>query len=995
MHQHIDRMTRNSLIFIIIIIAQSAVHSQVPSVSWAKRAGGSGNECAYSVYTDNSGKRYICGAYTSPSLSFGALTVYNYGGADLFVAAFDTSGEVLWLFGAGAEGNEEAYSISGDGNGKISICGYFTSASFSMGTYTLANAAATYTDIFTAVFDNQGSVIWASSAGGALNDEAYAVSMNDAGETVITGYFGSNSIQFGSQTYTNASPGYSDFFLVSYDLNGNVQWSSHAGNDYGEAGYGVCYDPQGNILVTGGFGSTTLTFGSNSLVNQGWANLFLVKYTASGAVTWARSAGGSNTDEAYRICTDQNGNIYQAGYFTSASIQFNSTTLQNSTSGTSDVFITKYNSNGIAEWALQAGGTAWDAPYAIRCDNNNKLYVTGSFSSIAMQAGNTTLNNAGNSDVFLLKINTDNFEWARSFGNSGYEEGFGLGLDSGGKLLLCGYFSGDAFSPGTAMLYNPTPGTNELFLTETDAAGTPLGSLRGMGGGPDENLAMLTDGAANIVTAGYFSSPSITFGNISLHNARPGTSDVFLVKYDSLGSVLWADSAGGTGWEAVYDLTHDINGNIYASGAYTSDSLAFGSHVIHNAGASDIFVAGYNPSGTAAWAKCFGSTGDEEAYALCSNPDGDLYISGYFSGPELLLDNFTLTNSNPGSNDIFLAKLNAAGDVIWAVSFGGSGNETVYDCLRSNGNGIIVCGAFTSPTLAFGTYQLSNAGASDAFIASLDENSNVLWAASLGGPGNEEAAAMAAEADGSVITGGYFSSPELITPVQNIQNAGSGTNDAFLLKYSPGGTLTRATGMGSTGNEGINSLVITTGQHLVLTGGFDSPGWTIGNQTLSHQGMGDLFIICLDSLWNLSWVMETGGSGTEIPYDLRTDTHGNLYLAGSFSSPELVSGSQELQNAGSFDALLINVHHGIPLAIPADETQLSMPYPNPCAGTVILPLSAPCRQVSIYRTDGSFYRTLQVLPGTNELRMELPAGTYLIRPDTENHPQVFRLVVVR
>ncbi len=999
MHVQIKQQTfpslKRNIFILILLIASQVVHTQIPSLSWARRAGGSGNECAYSVYVDNSGRRFICGAYTSPSLSFGEMTIYNNGGADLFIAAFDPSGDILWLYGAGAEGNEEAYSISGDGNGKVSICGYYTSASISMGGSTLTNAGTGYTDIFTAVFDNQGSVLWASSAGGTLNDEAYGISMNAAGETVITGYFASNSIQFGSQTYTNAAPGYSDLFLVSYGPNGNVAWSTHTGSDYGEAGYSVRHDPQGNILVTGGFGSTTLTFGNTTLINQGWANLFLAKYTASGAVTWARSAGGNNVDEAYRICTDQGGNIYLAGYFTSASIAFGSTTLMNSASGTSDVFIAKYNGNGIAQWALKAGGTEWESPYALGCDNTGNLFVSGSFNSNALLAGNTTLNNAGNSDIFLMKISAGSFDWAVSYGDTGYEEVFGLALDAGGNMLLCGYYSGDVFSTGTTQLFNPTPGTNECFVLRTDAGGNANWSIRGMGGGADENLAMLADGNANVVTAGYFTSPSITFGNTTLHNAMPGSSDIFLVKYDSLGSVLWADSSGGTGWETIYDLATDGAGNIYACGAFTSDSLVFGGHIIYNTGATDVFVVCYSPSGMASWAKSIGSNGIEEAYTICRTSGTDVFISGYFSGAELQLDNITLTNNSPGSSDIFLAKLNPAGNVTWAVSFGGSGNEAVYAAESGNGNRIAFCGSFTSPALAFGSYQLSNAGASDAFTVSLDENGNVLWAQGIGGSGTEEGVAIAPEPDGSVITGGYFSSPELITPLQTVQNAGSGTNDAFLLKYSSGGILSRATGLGSVGNEGVNCLTMTTGQHLVLAGGFDSPGWTVGTQTLIHKGMGDLFTICLDSLWNLRWVMETGGSGTEIPYALQTDTHGNLYLAGSYSSPQLTAGSQELQNAGSFDALLVNVHHGIPLAVRAHDKTKPLPYPNPSSGTIILPLPTPCRQVNIYRSDGSIFRTIPVLPGTGELRLDLPEGFYLIQTDTEHDPQAYSVMVVR
>src|SRR5690606_8330373 len=116
---------------------------------------------------------------------------------------------------------------------------------------------------------------------------------------------------------------------------------------YGDGGYGISTDANGNVLVTGFFGSPSITFGSTTLTNAsstGKDELFIVKYDPNGNVLWAKSAGGINGDWGNSISTDANGNVLLTGYFSSSSITFGSTTLTNA--GSYDIFIAKYDSSG-------------------------------------------------------------------------------------------------------------------------------------------------------------------------------------------------------------------------------------------------------------------------------------------------------------------------------------------------------------------------------------------------------------------------------------------------------------------------------------------------------------------------------------------------------------------------------------------------------------------------------------------------------------------------
>ena len=132
-------------------------------------------------------------------------------------------------------------------------------------------------DIFVVKYDANGNVLWAKSAGGTSHDIAYGISTDAGGNVLLTGDFYSPSISFGTTTLTSASPGASDVFVVKYDANGNVLWAKSAGGIFTDIGYDISTDASGNVLVTGYFNSPSISFGTTTLTNAGGADVFVVK----------------------------------------------------------------------------------------------------------------------------------------------------------------------------------------------------------------------------------------------------------------------------------------------------------------------------------------------------------------------------------------------------------------------------------------------------------------------------------------------------------------------------------------------------------------------------------------------------------------------------------------------------------------------------------------------------------------------------------------------
>src|SRR5262245_42850908 len=153
---------------------------------------------------------------------------------------------------------------------------------------------------------------------------------------------------------------------------------------------------------------------------------------------------------------------------------------------------------------------------------------------------------------------------------------------------------------------------------------------------------------------------------------------------------LWAGSAGGTGFEAGINIATAPGGVLYVTGSFTSSSVAFGSTVLTNAGSNDIFIAKFDSSGNVLWAKSAGGTSVETGVVVCTTPGGDVYVTGYFVSPSITLGSTVLTNT--GNADIFIAKLDSGGNFLWARSVVGTGSDYV-DCIsKAPGEDVYVAG---------------------------------------------------------------------------------------------------------------------------------------------------------------------------------------------------------------------------------------------------------------------------------------------------------------
>jgi hypothetical protein len=423
---------------------------------------------------------------------------------------------------------------------------------------------------------------------------------------------------------------------------------------------------------------------------------------------WAKSAVCSGEEYGRGVASDHSGNVFVTGYFSSQPMIFGTTVLPNM--GQSDIFIAKYNQAGAILWARSIGGSWLDFGVAIAADSMGNSYVTGYFQSDSMLLG-TYMHNAGMFDFFIAKFNpAGDLLWAKTEGGSKSDYVINITSDRKGNVYAGGSFESDSITLGLTVLKS---NLYDLFIVKYDSTGNVLWAKAG--GGKALVSSLTADAASNLYVTGFFKNSSLTFGAYTLTSSDSG--EIFIVKYDTDGNVIWAKSEGGTGEDAGNALTIDKSGNIYLTGSFQSPSITFGTTTLINQGSRDIFIVKYDTAGNVIRARSIGGNSSANSFSINSDPEYNIYISGNYFGSLIVFDSTILNNA--GELDMFIAKYDSSGKLLWAHSKGGSGIETANGVTTNKDGDVYVAGSFSSATLDFGTNSLYNNGNQDLFVAKL------------------------------------------------------------------------------------------------------------------------------------------------------------------------------------------------------------------------------------------------------------------------------------
>ena len=433
---------------------------------------------------------------------------------------------------------------------------------------------------------------------------------------------------------------------------------------------------------------------------------------------WAKASGGEGSDQAYAIVTDTIGNSYVTGWF-SNSAHFGDITLTSENG--KDVFLAKYNNDGEVVWAVAAHGIANNAAAGITLDWDGFPIITGWFAE-TIHFGETPLESNGSYDMFVTRYNSSgDVIWAKSAGGEGDDYGNRLTTNFEYDVIVSGSFRYTAnFGENTSIT---SEGNRDIFIANYANNGNFQWVKKAGGEGEDRAYDILCAPDGGTYFTGVFNGKAFFGEHDIVSNSFLST---FITKMDAGGNFLWVrkGTGGANDYARGFGISMDGEGYAYAVGTF-SGMLTFGDEIATASGGEfdfDTYIVKYNSQGDLSWLKNAGGYGMDKAFDLYTDNNGNSFVTGFFSG-EAEFGGHVLESE--GKADIFIAKYNWAGEVIWAKRAGGEYLDYGYSISNGNPeNGILyICGNYQEDA-TFDDIVLTNWGGVDMFVAKLNHDND-------------------------------------------------------------------------------------------------------------------------------------------------------------------------------------------------------------------------------------------------------------------------------
>ncbi|MDR2354295.1 MAG: T9SS C-terminal target domain-containing protein [Deltaproteobacteria bacterium] len=382
----------------------------------------------------------------------------------------------------------------------------------------------------------------------------------------------------------------------------------------------------------------------------------LKRKTTPPSLAWQRTFGGTEPDRLATIQKTSDGGYIAAGltYSRNGDVKKNQ--------GDSDIWIVKFNQQGILEWQKTFGGNGFDSATSIQETSDGGLIIAATGES-----------EEGNACIFKLD-SAGNLEWQKTFGGSEIEDSFLIRETSNGEFLTVG----SSYSNDGDVAENH--GESDIWIIKLDPQGNILWTKSLGGAGSDIASSLLVNSDQEFIIAGY------SYSNNADVSGNHGSSDAWIVKMDALGNIQWQKSFGGSDKDFANSIQETSDGGFIVAG----NTLSSDGDVSKNQGKSDIWVFKLDPQGNLSWQKTFGGSDEDEAKSIQVTPDGGFVVAGMSRSQD------GDVTQNFGDYDYWLLKLDSQGDLEWQKSYGGSGSDEANSLLVTADGGFIIAGESNS-----------------------------------------------------------------------------------------------------------------------------------------------------------------------------------------------------------------------------------------------------------------------------------------------------------
>ncbi|MBS1651193.1 MAG: T9SS type A sorting domain-containing protein [Bacteroidetes bacterium] len=372
----------------------------------------------------------------------------------------------------------------------------------------------------------------------------------------------------------------------------------------------------------------------------------------------------------------------------------------------------------------------------------------------------------------------------------------------------------------------------------------------------------------------------------------------------------WALSAGNAANDEVSNaIALDADANVYTTGTFPA-SLTIGSTTLNTITPwfANVYVSKQDPSGNVLWAKAFASPvntlgldgGGGIGYAITTDASKNVYIAGFFMN-RIVFGTYTLTAkdtsaSTPG--DMFVAKLDPSGNVLWANSAGGNMPDLAKAIAVDNSGNVFVTGIYRSKSMSLGSTTLTspNNGApgtyflgTDIFVAKYSSSGTLSWAKTLGSSSTssgDTGNGITVDPSNNVIISGFFSGLGSTIAFGSTTLSASANNNIFIAKYDNNGNEQWAkSAIANGGNHQANALCSDGNGNIFFTGYTNANTLSIGTVTLNNIGNNtNFFIAKLDPSGTALWAKNAGyNAGGSMGRGVSCDGSGNVFFTGIFN----------------------------------------------------------------------------------------------------------------
>lgn len=436
-------------------------------------------------------------------------------------------------------------------------------------------------------------------------------------------------------------------------------------------------------------------------------------------------------------------------------------------------------------WARRYGGADRDFPIALTVDTSRELFVATSTSSSLVDFGAGSIPCDAPCIVLAGVDARGRTAWSRAYAPRSSASAVAFEADVGGGLFLAGNLFADADLGGPGLV---APSCTSVDRPDAYVARLDVDGYtlwaKRFGDCDVQTASALAIDGTDAVLAGTFQS-TIDFGLGPLHAV--GARDVFLARLDAGGSVAWSKGFGGVGSASVANVVADVAVDSAGEAVTTGSfegTIDFGGGASSSAGGADVFVAKLDAAGNHVWSARFGDGADQRGLGVAIDPSGDVVVTGRMRGRCDFGGGELVSDAGDGA---FVVKLRADGAHVWSKVFGANDARPTRAAFDAQGD-VLLCGEF-SGVIDFGGGSLDSGGPSSRamFLAKLDRDGAHLWSRAFGGAsGSAFGAGIVVDSLGdAVVLGGLTGTLDLGAFFGTASFTDEGGGDVFLAKLAP------------------------------------------------------------------------------------------------------------------------------------------------------------------------------------------------------------------